>query len=120
MQQEPLTFCELMTQIPSIDSQDRAKSLDKTIETEYKILMRKISEYGQKGELNIKVVFTPQKDTKSGLTIEATVTAKAPKGKPKVNFYRGQDGVYLGEPSNLSLFKKEEIIDFKSKQANDN
>ncbi len=87
MQQEPLTFCELMTQIPSIDSQDRAKSLDKTIETEYKILMRKISEYGQKGELNIKIVFNPQKDTKCGLTIEATVTAKAPKGKPKVNFY---------------------------------
>lgn len=35
MQQEALTFQELMTQVPSIDSQDRAKSLDKTIETEY-------------------------------------------------------------------------------------
>lgn len=120
MQQEPLAFSELMTQIPSIDSQDRAKSLDKTIETEYKILMRKISEYGQKGELNIKIVFNPQKDTKCGLTIEATVTAKAPKGKPKVNFYRGQDGVYLGDPSQLSLLNKQSVMDFKNRQANDN
>ena len=56
MQQEALTFQELMSQIPSIDSQDRAKSLDKTIETEYKNLMRKITEYGAKGELNIKAI----------------------------------------------------------------
>lgn len=54
------------------------------------------------------------------LTIEATVTAKAPKGKPKVNFYRGQDGVYLGDPSQLSLLNKQSVMDFKNRQANDN
>ena len=110
MEQEALTFLELMTAVPSVDSKDRSRSLDKTLQTEYETVLQKVNEYGQAGELTLKIKFTPQKDVKNGLSIEATVTTKLPKGKPKVNFYRGQNGVYLADPSQLSLISKQTII----------
>lgn len=119
-EQEVLNFIDLLTAVPSVDSKDRSRSLDKTLQFEYENVMQKVNEYGQAGELNLKIKFTPQKDVKNGLSIEATVTTKLPKGKPKVNFYRGSKGVYLSEPNQMSLLSKKTIIDIKKNAANDN
>lgn len=117
-EQEALSFSELMTAVPSVDSKDRSRSLDKTLQSEYETVMQKVNEYGQAGELNLKIKFTPQKDVKNGLSIEATVTTKLPKGKPKVNFYRGNNGVYLADPSQLSLMSKQTIVNINNESAN--
>lgn len=117
-EQEALSFLELMTAVPSVDSKDRSRSLDKTIQTEYENVIQKVNEYGQSGELNLKIKFTPQKDVKNGLSIEATVTTKLPKGKPKVNFYRGQNGVYLSDPSQLSLISRQSIVNINNETDN--
>lgn len=108
MNEEELDFMSMLSVIRVIDDDDRIREFKECIESQFKMVKRKVTQYKRDGSLTITMRFVNDKKNMNTVNVYAEVTKKIPKGSQCNAFYSDQTtgGLYLDDPNQLNWLKK--------------